>query len=498
MPFLKWSREKGLLLLLFILFWGDLIIRTWATGGRYDMNEHLAFAERAFEGQWFYSNGVSDLGAPSSPYFPGIGFLALVFKWLGVDSTLLLNQVMLVMAVLCGLALFYLLYLWTQILFPEKMSNRWCFSISLMIWVTQLRVYKGYMIEFKPDTFLLVFVFLLMLLSLKEFSFRAYMAISLGVLLMATPIKQSSFLIYFVASILMLFSSFSLKQKLFSLSAYFCLAIFSVLCIFQIEGVYFFTVAAMSKHGLVPMEEAFFHIRMALMDNPILLLSALVSVVVFALWLPRYRTLEREYLRRILIPYVLFAGIWFSFSMLSCFKKGGNSGNLEVALVPMLPCFVLGAHELGRLVCRRYFERVFTWGLCLVVLASLYRLNLSWDALITARNTHHVAVAHFQPLPKKGLVGRAFGDGNTYVTLRESEFEVVSELETVIHLQAGGVEDFVEEEFVQKNYDLVYMTHGEDFLQTRPWFEALEKNYEKMMYSPSDKKVHLEYWIPRD
>lgn len=81
---MTWSKSLKYLAILFIgVFFLHLLCAGWIRGGRWDLNEQIAFAFRLIDGHSGYTNGGTDLFIPSSPYFPGVGILSALFIMLG-------------------------------------------------------------------------------------------------------------------------------------------------------------------------------------------------------------------------------------------------------------------------------------------------------------------------------------------------------------------------------------------------------------------------------
>lgn len=181
---------RKLSLCLIALFFITAALKSLVTGGRWDLNEQIAFAYRISDGIISYCNGITDLFFPSSPYFPGVGFLSYFYKILGIDDIFLNNQLMIITAVLIGILFFILIFKLTKKIYSSIPTNI-IFVLGILLLIFNFRSCLDYMIEFKPDTILLV--------------------VGLTSIFLFESNKKPTFLKYFIAGVLLFFVSF-LKQ----------------------------------------------------------------------------------------------------------------------------------------------------------------------------------------------------------------------------------------------------------------------------------------------
>ena len=86
MNLLKSKLINNLSIFLLTVFFLSLLFESFALGGRWDLNEQIAFSQRLMEGINSYANGQTDLFFPSSPYFPGVGYLSYIYSSIGFDD----------------------------------------------------------------------------------------------------------------------------------------------------------------------------------------------------------------------------------------------------------------------------------------------------------------------------------------------------------------------------------------------------------------------------
>ena len=232
-----------------LIYLSSLYISALAKGGRWDLNEQIAFAQRMLSGNLLYANGETDLFFPSSPYFPGVGFLSYFYAQIGVDDVYLNNIIMLLTAVSIGVLYFILMAKLTVKIYP-KLSSIEVYATLLVILMTNFSAYTSYMIEFKPDSILLLIGVASFFLLENHKQPRNINLILVGFLLFISVFfKQSFFLIFLLCFILIFLNShISLVKKMIISLTYALIALAALSIIFSIENIYYFTVEAMSMH----------------------------------------------------------------------------------------------------------------------------------------------------------------------------------------------------------------------------------------------------------
>ena len=129
MNLLKSKLINNLSIFLLTVFFLSLLFESFALGGRWDLNEQIAFSQRLMEGINSYANGQTDLFFPSSPYFPGVGYLSYIYSSIGFDDIYFNEILMLTTAVLTGLLYSIMLQKLTFKLYP-KIAKTVIFAFS--------------------------------------------------------------------------------------------------------------------------------------------------------------------------------------------------------------------------------------------------------------------------------------------------------------------------------------------------------------------------------
>jgi hypothetical protein len=490
----RWSSigVKVMLVLFFLHLW----LRSWATGGRWDLNEQIAFGHRLCSGQPFYANGISDLGVPSSPYFPGVGVLSGILEYLVGPDLYIVNRGMLMLAVVVGVIYFKQLLAITKILFPQ-IPIRFVTVTLCLIWVAQFRVYMGYLIEFKPDTLLLVLASSLFLM-MNSYGFnKSTFVLTLFILLICTWVKQTSFLVYVFAFLLVLsIEKISRVYEILVALIYGIVALVSLYFMFKIENLKYFTVDIMKEHPFFSVSEIVEIYRTALSDNFILVLMMGWAIIRCRVWfLP---LLEQLKTNRRTLNYFCFASIWLAFSMLSSFKNGGNSGNVEVGMIAFCPLLVMVCygilHDLEKVIKNpRAVKNLLMGTMILFLLMSFLRVYLSGKAFYLARQQHINAVDFLKESFVNG--GKVFVDGETYLVASSAGLEVVSEAETIGHLMAAQSFDVshIMKAIHDCYYDVLFISSNQpEMIQ-----HAILDSYQPFISQNCPEFLKEKLWVPK-
>jgi len=466
-----------------IMFFTNLFFNSLLIGGRWDLNEQIAFGERLSNGFSGYAKGTIDLFFPSSPYFPGAGYLSYFYKLIGIDSLYAINQLMLFTAVAIGFLYFILLRKLTLSLYP-KLSANLVTTILILLYATHFKVYMIYMMEFKPDTVLLV-IAVLSFLSLEiNKKPSALQLITVGVSLFAvTFFKQSFFIVFFfVFTLIFLNAHFSLKEKARIILLYGLTGIFALYLIFNVAGIYYFSVEVMGQHPMLDMKAITTFFILGIKSNIIFILILLFSLIkrfkMFSVSSPESK-------------YLIFALLWFVFSAVSTAKLGGNSGNLEVGLIVFIP-FVIDSvdHFLNRFYSKKVFLIGAYFFLLMGTFVYSYKTVSTFRRLIFKINDDNTSIAF---LSENFRNKKAFIDGNTYIIAEMSDMQVVTELETLAHFNNVAGYDFhrLKDALKAKKYDLLFLSQPDIFyiFEDKNIGKLVEKNY--TIYENLDMPVSL-------
>ena len=482
MHLLEKKSVKNLSLALAIVYFLSLLLSSLIKGGRWDLNEQIAFGQRLLEGISSYANGQTDLFFPSSPYFPGVGYLSYIFSFLGLDSVYINEIIMLVIAVSIGVIYVILLQKLTLKIYPN-ISKTVVLAITIILFATHFRSYISYMIEFKPDTILLVIGLVSLFLLEQKNKPNIIILATVGLLLfLAVFFKQSFFIICGLVYLLIVFNKFfNLKEKIVILLAYSIIGLIALYLVFDIDNVYYFTVEAMGKHPMLDIKTIIYFFGSSFIYNIIFCLSLLYFL---------YKRYNQFSLKSLETKYFIFAFVWFIFSSLSTAKLGGNGGNVQVGLVVFVPFAIFALNEIFR---KFYNQKYFYFFILIVLSIGIFGYSVK---LVIHTNTYISKVKNdvksIEYLTEKFEGKNVFVDGNTYIVAKASNMNIITEAETVGHFNNIPNYDMsrIKNAIDNKVYDLFFMKTDLAYYKDKDIRKKLDQNYK--IYTSEDLPAHLE------
>jgi len=478
MHLLEKKSIKNLSITLMVIYFLHLLLMSLIKGGRWDLNEQIAFGQRLFEGVASYANGQTDLFFPSSPYFPGVGYLSYIFSALGLESVYVNEILMLITAVLIGAIYFILLQRLTLKIYPN-ISKTVVLSITAILFATHFKNYIGYMIEFKPDTILLVFGLLSLFLLEKENKPNFTSLLVVGLLLFLTTFfKQSFFIIYFLVYTLILFNRyFNIKEKIVILLAYSSGGLIALYLIFRIDNLYYFTIQTLGQHPMLDIKPIIYLLGISFIYNIIFCLLLLYFL---------YKRYNKFSLESLETKYFAFALVWFIFSSLSTVKIGGNNGNVQVGLVVFVPFVVFVLNELFK----NFYNQKYFYSF---VVSILFIFTLGYSLKFVKNINFYVSKVNddfksIQYLSQRFNSKNVFVDGNTYIVAKSSGLNILTEAETVGHF--NGIPNYdmsrLKNAIDNKEYDLFFLAGDLAYYKDKGIKKKIDQNY----------KIHTSKYLP--
>lgn len=470
MNLLEKKNIRVLSISLIFVFFSYLILRALRRGGRWDLNEQIAFSDRLISGFASYSNGITDLFFPTSPYFPGVGYLSYFYQLIGFDNLYVNNQLMLLTAVMVGFLYFILLKKLTLKLYTS-IPNIVVSIVLIILYATHFRQYMDYMIEFKPDTILLIVATIGFFLLENNKKPKIANLIYLGIMLfIATFFKQSFFILYFYVFILLLLNKyFSLKEKIIIIVSYGIIGIIALYLIFDISNLYYFSVEIMGQHPMLSIRSIVNHFGSGLINNGIFLILILLFAVM------RYRSFPVNNLES---KYFIFALLWFVFSAISTAKLGGNVGNFEAGIIVFIPFAIFTLdHFFKKYYSKKNFFVFTSISLIVGIVSYSYLTVIEFGNLNVKINDDKASIEF---LSENFNNKTAFVDGNTFIIAKMSNLKVLTEIETMGHFNNVPGYDFhrIIKAISLKKYDLFLINN--EFSEEFSWLS--DKNIEKEIY----------------
>lgn len=319
---------------LFVVFVVVILIVSMGQVSRWDLLEQIAMADNYIANGMLYSDPGSGIIHGHTVYFPGIAYIAVALRAIGINYYLV--EVMHVLAVIVLILFMQVLSRIASGLSKNLCSPNYFYPLFIAYFTIALTHYAHYALEFKPDTLSLLmgYVGLNLIWTNKNNLGKIFT----GVLLISLALLFKQQYIAFIAGLFL--SSLFVKKREFRLGVWVA-TIFSTiifLILVRDENVRFWSIQVLSDDGILSLKQIFSQVILVLIK---LLLFAilfiftqkstdLVSFKVYKLSLDHLRSI-------VLNPWYVITLFVFGASVLSSLKVGGNSGNLELALAVIFP-----------------------------------------------------------------------------------------------------------------------------------------------------------------
>ena len=469
MYFIKKTVIDNLSSCLLFIFFLSLLLESLTVGGRWDLNEQIAFAQRLLEGINSYANGLTDLFFPSSPYFPGVGYLSYMYSLIGFDNVYYNEILMLSTAVLIGFTYCIMLQKLTLKLYPN-ISTTVIFTFSVILFATCFKNYFSYMKEFKPDTVLLLIGLISFFIFEQNKKPSIFEILSVGFLLFIVFFfKQSSFLIFFLVYILVFKNSFlSFKEKSLIFMSYSLFGITALFFVFKTNNLYYFTIDAMSQHPISDTGSIIYFFIISFVLNIIVYISMFYFFKIKKINL-NFKSSETVYL--------FFSIIWFVFSSLSALKLGGNVGNIEVGLLVFFPFIVYAINDFfKKKIKNKYFNFLIIIILIIGIIGYSYKTIIFTNNFIKNIKEDRLSIEF---LNQEFLGKNVFVDGDTYIVAKASGMSIITEAETVAHFNNIPNYDMfkLKNAIDNKFYDLFFLNRDLSYLDDTEIINKIDDNY---------------------
>lgn len=305
-------------------------------GGRWDLYQNIAMADRFLNGQGLYYSPIE----ASSPYFPGVAFLSI---FVGKFFKPYRDYILLVIASLIGTV-----FLFALIKLGERFSgNR---TISLIVTFVLISVgfesYRSYMNEFKADSLVLLFGVLIILvinkIEGKEWRVglkTAVLLLLLGFLMDVT--KQQALYVDIALGIYLLFTKkLNIKEKIITLGSLILGGGLDLWVIFNIPGIEIQTIKNLSDMPYWGLKSIIGQMRADFVTN--IFFFALLFLFVYLLIKHQIR------MDALAWKWLTIAVVFGGGQILGGWKTGGNAGNYEAGMISFFPFAVIGADYLYR------------------------------------------------------------------------------------------------------------------------------------------------------
>jgi len=331
---LKKSVEKSFPFLI-VVFIVVILIVSFGQVPRWDLLEQIAMADNYIANGALYSEPESDILHGHTVYFPGLAYLAVALKTIGIDYYLV--EVMHVLSVIVLLLFMHVLSRYATQLSKNLYPPHYFYPLFIAYFTIALTHYAKYALEFKPDTLALLMGYVgLSLIWTNKNSIGKFFT---GIFLITVALVFKQQYIAFLAGLFLV--SFFVKNRKFRLGAWlaiiFSTAIFLVLI--SDENVRFWSIQVLSDDGILSLNQI---IRGVILTSKGLLLFGILFILgknskeAISFKVPN---LSLDYVKSIGInnPWYVITLFVFGASLLSFLKVGGNTGNMQLALAVIFP-----------------------------------------------------------------------------------------------------------------------------------------------------------------
>jgi hypothetical protein len=457
--------------LLCFFYFVNITIPHLVGGGGWVLIEQIAFGDRLVnEGVSLYSNGISDLYLPSSPYFPGVGYISAIFQYLGVTDLYILNIFMMITATAVGFSYFLLLKKLTKHLFPN-ISDVFILYALLFLFISYLSFYKYYIPLFKPDTILLVVATLIFFILEADKKIKLSGFIIVGSLLfVVTFFKQSFFLVFFLTYMLIFTNkTLLLKNKLWLMLIYSLVGVLALSIILNIDNLHDYTIRTTSHHPIFNISKIKSIFIEAYINNNIFIILMFIFIL---------KNFNKCDLADEKTKYFIFGVVWLFFSLLSTIKLGGNRGNIEVGLVVFAPFAIQIMNVFSNVLKIKK-------ALYIMVIIPLFSLLL-WNYTNIIYKEFGVIKYHFNNYPNLVLylenrfkTKSVFIQSNTYIISKMAGLKILTEVETINHFSMAESSnlDVLKNAITEKTYDVIYLNKIPSYKKVLDLKDLIDENY---------------------
>lgn len=324
-------------------------------GGRWDLYEHIAMADRYLEGKGFYYSPTE----ASSPYFPGIGFLAVIIGSIFHECR---DYILLIIASLIGTS-FYVVLIHISSEFTKK---KWLSLICVSFFMFRyFPVYKFYMNEFKGDTLVYLYCYIIILLIKRINGTNSRRIIEYVLLFFFSFLmditKQQALYIDVALGLYILFSrNIPVHNKVYLLITMISAGILDVLILFNIKGMKLLAIDNLKNMPYFSEDVCINDIIRVNTENNILIIFCIISII--------YVLCIKKSADQIFWMWLTSAIMILMAQVAGGMKIGGNLGNYEAGLV----MFVAFPGIIIDRIIEYMFNKKHIYWLYLIVLAVMF------------------------------------------------------------------------------------------------------------------------------
>jgi hypothetical protein len=398
--------------LVVMLFLLNMFSQGLAEGGRWDLYEAIAMADR-WENGFGYSNGGVDFYKPSTPYFPGVSILALLLSPFGRFQIILL----LFIASALVIVLFCMLYL-----VYKKNNGKWSLSVFLVFSIAVsyylLTPWLGYAKEFKPDTASLVF-FVLGIVFYTNVDSRWWRGVLMAITFsVALTFKQQVIAPEIGFLIALSLENNPIRAKIVDVAFILFGITVALLAVLFIDGGYFYAIQSHIGRSIGSINDAAH--KNLLMD-----FCKFFFLIFFLFGSLNFIDGCLGFFRNnyFLIPAIA----WFIVCILGAINTGGNIGNTAVGIVLFIPLIACFLEKSGPMA-------IFLLSFYLITSLGNSLLDSGWLHRFQNRASVDSSISKFVSDIKPSSV---LISGDSYMAVRGLGIPIISEIDTWAHILIG-------------------------------------------------------------
>lgn len=460
---------KWIFTLAFILLGAQLLFMGLIKGGRWDLYEQIAMADRAIHGQGqIYYATDKDSYLTTSPYFPGVSFLTIIASKISYAHRDLL---MLVLASLIGTTFLFML---------AKISQRMgaganlSYLLVLAFAANSFNLWKMYMTEFKPDTIILLLTTAILYFLVNISEKKRLLLNQLGIFIALIVIgifKQQAIAIYIGTFLIALFyRKIELKQKILlvlnsSLAGLIVLGI-----ILSVPNCFYITIQCMSKHPLIGLKNSLIMFGDFLKTSWIFILPLIFYFV--NLFKKKFQGMSKfeEIWLFCCIP-------WVFLSLASAVKVGGNAGNIEVGVLVFMPFVIITIFNLVKNI--KFLEYLEIIALIVMFISLINPPKHLFFRYLDKVKEDQQVINYL----KANFKGKAtLHNGDVYMEIERAGLESKGEIDNITGIFGAGKHDLSEfyTEIKNKKYDLIYCSFPFLALDDKSFGEKILTSYRSL------------------
>jgi voltage-gated potassium channel Kch len=408
--------------LILVAFFSFESISSLVRGGRWDLYEQIAMADR-WPDTYGYSAGKEDSYLASTPYGPGLSLLAVPLRVFGTKQ----DTAMLLLAVGVILCLIFFLYLvYKRLNGAGKLVQ--FMGIFALVLLAAFDPYLAYAREFKPDTLAIVFVICgYLLLSDANQKWFYYVGIFFSVFA-ALLLKQQTVALIATLFLCTLILRHNSVQKWISLLALVGGALAAISAYFIIPGAANFAIFAHAGRQSVQ-----------ILTNPD---HQHLFILILIICLLGFSTGGLNQLKKMFCwnyttdTYLAMTIVWIIVGLLGASNLGGNTGNTSSGLILLIPYVVSTLYKIWKPI------------LIIGAISLIFFIKSSLDSgLIQSINYRLTVEGQIQEWVKQHNPSSALIAGDSYMAIRGIHEIKISEIDTWAHLQMGNRKEYAAENF---------------------------------------------------